>query len=134
MHEWLSRFRAYLKTYQTVWTVVWVSLVFQMLTILIYFLGAQAFELEITFQSLMAVVPLVTLATLLPLSLNGIGIREGGFVILFDVLGYSAESALILSISIYILTLVLSLVGAVIFMGTKQDNRLNQVSPGNDVD
>ena len=115
----LSRFCAYMKSYQTVWTVVWVSLVFQMLTILIYSLGAQAFELEVTFQNLMAVVPLVTLATLLPLSLNGIGIREGGFVILFDVLGYSTESALLLSISIYMLTLVLSLIGAVIFIQSK---------------
>jgi len=123
----LSKIRAYTRSYRTIWTVVWVSLAFQGLTILVYDLGAQAFGMEVTLLNLMAMVPLVTLATLLPLSLNGIGIREGGFMILFDALGYSAESGLLLSISIYVLTLILSLAGAVIFLGTRKHSRLNQV-------
>ena len=117
-HFW-SRFHAYSSENHVVWVVIWTSLVFQALVILVYSLGAQAIGMEIPFQNLMVVVPLVTLATLLPLSLNGLGIREGGFVLLLGGFGYSSESALLLSLSIYALTLMFSLIGALVFLGVK---------------
>lgn len=118
-HFW-SRFQAYSTDSQVVWTVIWTSLIFQILTILVYSVASLAIGIEIPFRNLMAVVPLVTLATLLPLSLNGLGIREGGFVLLLSVFGYSSESALLLSLSVYVLTLILSLIGALLFLVMKR--------------
>ncbi len=93
------------------WTVVWTSVFFQFLGILIYLLVAQSLSLTVTFSDLMLIVPLVTLLTLIPLSLNGLGIREGGFVVLLSGLGVPASEALSLSLLYYAITLLLSLCG-----------------------
>jgi hypothetical protein len=117
-HFW-SRFHAYFSENHVVWVVSWTSLVFQVAVILVYSISAQAIGLKVPFQILMTIVPLVTLATLLPLSLNGLGIREGGFVFLLGKFGYSSESALLLSLGVYALTLIISLIGAMIFLSMK---------------
>lgn len=62
---------------------------------------------------MLAVVPLVTLLTLLPVSLNGLGLREGGFVFFLGQLGIPQAQALALSLLVFGLTLLFSLAGGV---------------------
>jgi uncharacterized protein (TIRG00374 family) len=57
------------------------------------------------------IVPLTTLLTLVPISLNGIGLREGGYVLLMRPLGVSAPSALALAFLLFLATTACSLVG-----------------------
>ncbi|MCK4426325.1 MAG: flippase-like domain-containing protein, partial [Deltaproteobacteria bacterium] len=48
-----------------------------------------------------AAFPLVAILTILPISFNGIGIREGGFIFFLGLKGISAEKALTLSLSFF---------------------------------
>lgn len=58
---------------------------------------------------------LITIATLLPISINGLGIREAGFVYLFQMQQIPSEQAITLSLLTFIIPLLASLFGLVPF-------------------
>jgi len=62
-----------------------------------------------------AVLPLVGIITLIPVSFNGIGVREGAFVYFFGLKGIEAEPALGLGLLFFSLQVALSLVGGVAY-------------------
>ncbi|MBW1719379.1 MAG: flippase-like domain-containing protein, partial [Deltaproteobacteria bacterium] len=55
-----------------------------------------------------AAFPLVAILTVLPISFNGIGIREGGFIYFLGLKGISTEKALTLSLSFFAIQIVAS--------------------------
>jgi hypothetical protein len=59
----------------------------------------------------MIVVPLIMLITLVPISFNGIGLREGAFVYFYGKIGVSMEAAVSLSLTFTTVLAVLSLIG-----------------------
>ena len=62
-----------------------------------------------------AAFPLVAILTILPISFNGIGIREGGFIYFLGLKGISAEKALTLSLSFFAIQIVASLIGGLAY-------------------
>ncbi|MCK4822914.1 flippase-like domain-containing protein, partial [bacterium] len=60
-------------------------------------------------------VPIISVLTMLPISLNGIGIREGAFVFFFTKVGISSAQALSMSILTYTIVLLASLIGGLIY-------------------
>ena len=64
---------------------------------------------------LLAFTPVVAIAQVLPLSLNGLGIREGAFVLFLGPLGVAAGQAVAIGLIVYALTLAVSLLGAPAF-------------------
>ncbi len=63
-----------------------------------------------------AAFPLVAVITLLPLSFNGIGIREGGFVYFMGIKGVPPEKALTLSLSFFAIQVTASLIGGLAYI------------------
>jgi glycosyltransferase 2 family protein len=55
---------------------------------------AGAMHLQVSAPALMTAYGLITLASLAPLSLNGLGIREGGYVLLLKQVGVAGEQAI----------------------------------------
>jgi uncharacterized membrane protein YbhN (UPF0104 family) len=62
-----------------------------------------------------AAFPLVAILTMLPISFNGIGIREGGFIYFLGLKGISAEKALTLSLSFFAIQIMASLIGGLAY-------------------
>lgn len=62
-----------------------------------------------------AAFPLVAIITILPISFNGIGIREGGFIFFLGLKGISAEKALTLSLSFFAIQIAASLIGGLAY-------------------
>ena len=56
------------------------SVVFNGLVLLTHWSVARALHIDLAFVDLLIVVPLVIILTLVPLSLNGLGVREVGFI------------------------------------------------------
>jgi uncharacterized membrane protein YbhN (UPF0104 family) len=77
---------------------------------------ANAMELSPPAAFYFAAFPLVAIITLLPVSFNGIGIREGGFVYFLGLRGVPAEKALTLSLSFFAIQVVTSLLGGLIYV------------------
>jgi hypothetical protein len=98
------------------WCLGWTSAIYPFLVGLVYFWGGRAIGVDVGLLDLVVVTSLVTLLTLVPVSLNGLGIREGGFVFFLGLLGVPQAEALALSLLVFGLTLLFSLAGWVCFL------------------
>jgi glycosyltransferase 2 family protein len=63
----------------------------------VYFL-AKAMNLNIEYSFIVALVSISAIATLIPISIGGLGVREGVFIYLLATIGVSKEEAVILSL------------------------------------
>lgn len=79
--------------------------VFQVLVALNGYAVAQALHLPMSIAMCSVYIPAVTLVTLLPISLNGIGLREVTFVVLLAPSGISPASAILFGGLFYLTTL-----------------------------
>jgi hypothetical protein len=77
---------------------------------------ARSLSLGVGFDVLFFVAPLVALATLLPISVGGIGIREAGYALLLAPYGVSAGDAVALGLLQYGTFLVVAGLGGVILI------------------
>lgn len=69
-----------------------------------------------TVQSFFVFIPLLGLLMALPISINGLGVREGMGVVLFTQIGLLAERALLVEFMTYVIMVVVSLVGGIFFL------------------
>ena len=84
-----------------------------------YFL-ASALGIAIGPIAMAAVMSLVTLVVILPISVAGWGVREVSFVTLLGMLGVDADAAFLLSVEVGLLTMLMSLPGAGLWLLTRQ--------------
>jgi glycosyltransferase 2 family protein len=61
-------------------------------------------------------VPIIEVIALVPISFNGIGLREGAYVFLYAQIGVAPEAALALSLAWTLLLLTFSLVGGLCWL------------------
>jgi uncharacterized protein (TIRG00374 family) len=88
------------------------SILFQIASIALSWVVALAFGIDVSFIACLALVPLVWLVTLLPISLGGIGLREASFTYLFGTIGISAEASLVISLGTFAALVMTGSVGA----------------------
>jgi glycosyltransferase 2 family protein len=88
------------------------SLGFQFLNVFVSFLIAESMSLGIPVAVFFSLVPLVYLATLVPISFGGVGLREISFVYLFGFLDVPAEASLIIALGTYLSLMIPAAVGA----------------------
>jgi uncharacterized membrane protein YbhN (UPF0104 family) len=74
----------------------------------------------------------VLLVSGLPISIAGWGVREAGAVQAFAVLGVAPESAMLASVAFGLLSVVVSLPGAIVVFGTPMTRRHRSARPGVD--
>jgi hypothetical protein len=94
---------------------VYLSFGIQLLNILVYILLAEALGISIPWGYFFLFFPIVTVIAMLPISFNGLGMREGMFVYLFSKIGLPSAQALSLSLTWYFIITGISLVGGIIF-------------------
>ncbi|KPJ72515.1 hypothetical protein AMJ52_06060, partial [candidate division TA06 bacterium DG_78] len=64
--------------------------------------------------------PIINVVSMIPISLNGIGVRESFFVLLFSRVGLSGETALAVSIISFLLIFLWSILGGIFFIVYKK--------------
>lgn len=96
------------------------SLGFQFLTVVQHYFFIRALDLDVTFGYALFFIPLLTLVASLPISVNGLGIREGGYAYFLGRVG--VESAEAVSIGLLSLSMLLlsGLWGAFVYVTTRQ--------------
>jgi uncharacterized protein (TIRG00374 family) len=92
-----------------------VSLVLNVLLIAMNYLVARALGVTISVWYFVLFVPIVSVVLMLPVSLSGLGVREGAYVYLFAQAGVSTAQALTMSLLIYALRVVAGLVGGSLY-------------------
>ena len=86
---------------------------YQLLVVLAAFSAARAVDLDqLGITACLAFIPAVAMAQTLPISLGGLGIREGALVLFLHPLGVSNGRAIAIGLLVYGLNLLVSLLGA----------------------
>jgi uncharacterized membrane protein YbhN (UPF0104 family) len=89
---------------------------YQLALVLAAVAAAQALGLRPAgLTALLAFFPAVLMAQVLPISVSGLGVREGAFVLFLGPLGVAQEEAIALGLLLYLLNLGVSLLGAPAF-------------------
>lgn len=108
--------RAYRRQPRVLGQAIFLSLCVQLLNIAVYYVLMTMLGVTLTWWHLFLFFPVVTLMSMLPISFNGLGVREGSWVLLLSLVGISATPAMMLSLTWYFLVACLSSIGAVIYV------------------
>jgi uncharacterized protein (TIRG00374 family) len=106
------------------------SIVVQALLVLFYAAIARGLHMEVPLWHLAIVVPLSFVVLMLPISVNGLGLREATFVLYLSRLGVPAASATALSLTSYGLIALFSTSGAIAYLIRPAASRRPQTSVG----
>jgi len=87
---------------------------------LAYTIGGATMGIRAGFGDFVWIVALVALAQVLPITVAGLGVREGLFVFLLAQYGAPAETALALSLTVFSVTLLFALLGGALSLVNEQ--------------
>lgn len=91
------------------------STLLQLNVVLHYYLVARALDLPVPLQSLFLIVPLAIVITILPISVNGIGMRENVFAFFFAPFAVSKPEAVAFAWIVYGIVLLQGVVGGIFY-------------------
>lgn len=112
VHLGIGRFR---RRPAAVIEVLAVAFAYQLAVALAAFLAAGALNLSVGWTAILAFMPAVAIVQVLPLTIGGLGLREGAFILFLGPLGVSTSQAIALGLLVYFLNLAVSLLGAPAF-------------------
>jgi uncharacterized membrane protein YbhN (UPF0104 family) len=108
--------RLYLRHGRLLLATTGLSLLVQAANVVLVWLVGQAIDAPVPASYYWVLVPMVTLLTLLPVSLNGMGVREGGMVLFLTPLGVPAGTALSLAVLWFSVFAAASLCGGGVYL------------------
>lgn len=109
-----------------------ISLVFQFLTVVQHYFFIRALDLDVTFGYALFFIPLLTLVASLPISINGLGIREGGYAYFLGRVGVGSAEAVSIGLLSLSMLLLSGLWGAFVYATTRQRRMLAAGVPHRD--
>jgi hypothetical protein len=93
-----------------------VSIVVQALRILVHYWAALALGVEAPVVAFFLFIPMVAVLIALPISINGIGVREWFSVLFFAMVGMDREKAFSISFLAFLIGVAVSLIGGILFL------------------
>jgi len=96
-----------------------VSLLLQINVIVHYYFVGRSLGLSIPLHAYFVIIPLAIATMMIPLSINGIGIRENIFVLLLGGLGVTKEEALVFAWLAYLTVLLQGVIGGITYISRK---------------
>jgi len=96
------------------------ALAYQLAMVAGAWMAGHAMGIEVGWSAMMAFIPVVAIAQVLPISVSGLGLREGALVLLLVPLGVTTGQAVAFGLLLYGMNMVVSLLGAPAFaVGTR---------------
>ena len=77
---------------------------------------SRSFGIEVPFLHLLVIITLISVITMIPVSLNGLGVREAGYVLFFQSIGVPDGVALSVSLLFFFLVTISSLIGGLFWL------------------
>jgi len=126
IEKFLNAIRFYSDSKSIYLKILFTSLVSQMLIITKTYFLARALGIDVDYSYMFLVVPISFILVMLP-SINGIGFRDGVYVVLLSAVGVSKAEALSLSFLALVIPMIISTAGAVLFLAQKKSTRQEEV-------
>lgn len=119
-HPLSVKLRLALRSYRLHWRALLaagtLSLIVHLIQAWMHTVMGRALGLELPFSFCLIVYPLVGTFSAIPISLNGLGLREGGYIFLLAVIGIGTESAIAFGILLFLIVALDSLLGGLLFL------------------
>ncbi|HEY1231916.1 MAG TPA: lysylphosphatidylglycerol synthase transmembrane domain-containing protein [Candidatus Binatia bacterium] len=134
-HQFLVKLRLALSAYQRHWRALVIAAIFSLIIHLVqawmHVVMGRALDLNVPFSFALIVYPLVGTFSAIPISLNGLGLREGGYVVLLSVIGIGTEKGIAFGILLFLVVVCDSLIGGILYLAQQgarpQENALENV-------
>ena len=84
--------------------MIGISLASQIINVVVFFLLLKSISLDVSIVSIGWIRSLVVLVTMIPISISGMGLREGSFIILLGTYGISEDNAFAYSLLVFTVT------------------------------
>jgi uncharacterized membrane protein YbhN (UPF0104 family) len=119
-HQLVVKLRLALRSYRMHWRALGVAALISLLVHLIqtwmHVVMGRALGLNLPFSFCLIAYPLVGTFAAIPISVNGLGLREGGYVFLFAVIGIGTEQSVAFGILLFLIVALDSLIGGLLFL------------------
>ncbi len=109
-------------------TSLLISLINQLLVVAVTWITALGLWIDLPFSYFMIFVPVITLISMIPISLNGMGLREYAFMSLFGAIGVPAGACIALGLLSSIMIVLSSLPGGVVYIFFKNKSDEQQLA------
>jgi len=97
-------------------SILLISLFLQLNVILFNFFIVKGLGLMIPLEILFVFVPLINVLTIIPISINGLGVREFSYVYLFGLGGVTKFEALFIALTVFFIRVISSLSGGLVYV------------------
>jgi glycosyltransferase 2 family protein len=121
LSDFYSYFHAYRNQKDTMVKALLLSAIVQFAGFLAVYVLALGIGQNIPFLSLLVFLPLVVLFTMLPISISGLGVREGAFILFFGLIGVKPEVAAAISFSWFVTMVAGNLLGLIEYIRYKKE-------------
>ena len=108
--------RSYRARWQTVPQAMILSFAVHLIQAWIHLLLGQALRIDIPFSYCLILYPLVGTFAAIPISLNGLGLREGGYIVLLGAIGVSSTQGVAFGLLFFFVVALDSLLGGLAFL------------------
>ena len=92
------------------------SVIAQILLVSLFYCVSQAMGLDVGFWQLASVLPMVAMITVLPITWNGLGLREAAFVTFLGTFGIATAQSVALSLTGFAVILLWNLFGGLVYL------------------
>lgn len=119
-HQLAVKLRLALRSYRLHWrallAAVLLSLTVHLIQAWMHTVMGRALGLDVPFSFCLIIYPLVGTFSAIPISLNGLGLREGGYIFLLAVIGIGTEQSIAFGILLFLIVALDSLIGGLVFL------------------
>jgi glycosyltransferase 2 family protein len=124
----LRSFRNYRTHRRLLAIVLLLAFAFQLNVVVINKIYTLALGIEVDFSLLLVIIPLIFLTEALPISINGLGVRESAFVFFFVMNGLTVEQGVAVSLLIVAERYLLGLLGGSLLLASVLSSRATAVA------
>jgi uncharacterized protein (TIRG00374 family) len=124
VYEGLNRFR-FNRT--AIFSVIGLSLIIQFLVVVAMWIAALSIGIEAPFHIFLIFIPIINLSMAIPLTINGVGLRESIYYLLFSQIGVSMESAVTLGLLNFAVVAMTSLPGGIVYSFYKKEEEFGDL-------
>jgi glycosyltransferase 2 family protein len=105
-----------------------ISFINQFLVILVTWIMSEGLRLHVPFLYFLVFVPIITLISMIPVSLNGMGLREYAFMSLFSAIGVSSESCIALGLLSSAAIILSAIPGGIVYLFFKNRSDAQEIA------
>jgi uncharacterized membrane protein YbhN (UPF0104 family) len=132
-HPIIVKLRVAVRAYQSHWQAipqaVLLSFVVHFVQAWIHRVLGWAIQIDIPYSFCIILYPLVGTFSALPVSLNGLGLREGGYLFLFQFIGVGSEKGVAFGLLLFVVVALDSLIGGVLYLMQKRPKGARVMEP-----